>query len=393
MDLSKIQRRPVETLLGGLRSSSESASREAAAQLIREAREAQLSMRDFLVLAVDPRQGDHAQLNMQAGLNGYEAALTYLNLPFRTDLEQGVHLQAASDTFQKYPGTRALFPEVVDDMLRWKSRQDQLENTAALVGQTRTIAGNELVSTVVEDDSAERGTFIVPELANIPVRTVRTSQTSVQMFKHGSAYRTSYEFNRRASLDLLTPFAARVARQLEISKVRAATSVLINGDGVNPAAPVKTLGSYGGDLSGNKSLQHNYKPLAKFMMECAKNGTPVDTVVGNFDTFIELFFMFTPTQGMGERAEIEAMAARGGPNLILPIMGGTANFALSSSMPANRLLAFNKAETLEELVEAGSTISENDRSINNQSVTYVRSETTGYKLSFGDTRFMLDTSQ
>lgn len=389
-DLINVPRQSVEQVLGGLKANSNHDSKEAAAKLLAQARDAGLGVRDYLTLAVDPRQGDKAERYAQ--LNGYETALAYLDLPFQTELEQGVLLQAASETFQTFPGTRALFPEVIEDMVRWKDRQETLENTAALVGQSRTIAGTEMISTIVEDDSEERGTYIVPELSNIPIRTIRTSETSVKMFKHGSGYRTSYEFTRRASLDILTPFAARVQRQLEISKVAAATSVLINGDGVNSAAPVELLSAYGADFTGGKTLKDNYRALAKFLMDRARRGNPVDTLVGNFDTYVELMFMFMPTLNNKDGSDIEKVAELGGPNLQLPIMGGTVRFALSSAMPANRLMAYSQGETLEELIEAGASIAENERSVTNQALTYVRSEVTGYKLAFGDTRTMLNTA-
>lgn len=390
MDLIDIKRLPVEAVLADMRG-SRGASAEAGLKLVAQAADAGLNLRDYLTLAIDTRQGENAE--KFATLNGYEAALAFLNLPFKNDLEQGVLLQAASETFQKYPGTRAMFPEVIDDMLRWKNRQDQLETVAPLLAQSRTITGTELVTTLVDDDSKERDSFTVPELARIPVRTIRTSEQSVKMYKHGSAYRTSYEFNRRASLDILTPFAARVARELEISKVKAATSVLLNGDGVNGAAPVLGITAFGGDIANGNTLQNNYKALAKWLMAKAKDGTPIDTIVGNFDQFVELVFMFSQTLSSA-KSTVEKVAEAGGPsvNLNLPIMNGSVNFVLSSSAPANKLIGFNKAETLEELVEAGSEISENERSIQNQAITYVRTEVTGYKLALGDTRHVLDTA-
>lgn len=392
-DLAPIanNRKPVETLLAGLRSDSQHESREAANRLVAQAKDAGIGMREFLTLAVDPREGQHKEVHLAAGLNGYEAALNFLNLPHHNDLDQGILLQAASDTFQTYPGTRALFPEVIDDMVRWTNRMEQIETTDALVGQSRTISGVEMVSTVVTDDKDARSTFTVPELSNIPVRTIRSSETSVKMYKHGSAYRTSYEFNRRSSLDILTPFATRILRELEISKVAAATSVLINGDGVNGAAPLETLGSYGADFTGGKTLKDNYRALVKFLMKRAKEGNPVDTLVGNFDTFVELFFMFMPTVNAG-KSEVQAAAEAGGYNLVLPLLNGTVKFAFSSGMPDNRLMAYSKAETLEELVEAGSSIAENEQSVLNQALTYVRTEVTGYKLSWGDTRTLLNTA-
>jgi hypothetical protein len=393
-DLIDIKREAPEVVLSNLRpddASDQGRSILAGQKLVRLAAETGLNLRDYLTLAIDPRKAE--QPARFEGLNGYEAALSYLNLPVKQDLENGVLLQAASETFQTYPGTRAMFPEVMDDVLRWRNRQDQLESVGPLLAQSRTISGTEMISTFVDDDSAERGTQSVAEFGRVPVRTIRTSQSSVGIFKHGSGYRTSYEFNRRASLDIMTPFAARVGRELEISKVRAATGILINGDGINAAAPVVKVSQFGGD--GTKAFSTNYKALAKWLMSRAKAGYPIDTIVGNYDMFVELLFMFQPVVGLGTTTDIQALVAQGTPkiNTSLPILNKSVDFVLSSSMPEGQLLGMTKDETLEELIEAGSNISENERSILNQSITYVRTENTGYKLAFGDTRQILDTTQ
>lgn len=391
-DLIDLKRRPVEEVIAGLRDDSRGTSVEAGNKLVAQAHDFGLNIRDYLTLAVDVRAGEHAELAYKNDLTGYELALQQLNLPVKNDFKNGVVLQAASETFQTYPGTRAMFPEVIDDMLRWTDRQDMIERVDPMLSQTRTIAGNELVSTVVDDDSLERGTFTIPELANIPVRTIRTSETAVKMYKHGSAYRTSYEFNRRASLDILTPYAARVMRELEISKVKAATDVLINGDGVNAAAPVTAITdvSLGGTAN---NLPANYKALAKFLMNMAKDGVPADTLVGNYDMFVDLMFMFSQVLNSGV-SEAEKLASVGAPvvNMQLPIMNNSVNFVLSSTMTAGHLLAFNRAETLEHLVEAGSSIAESEQAIRNQSIVYVRTENSGFRLAFGDTRRILNTT-
>lgn len=379
-------RKPVEEVVGGLLASSNHESAENGQKLVRMARDAGLSVRDYLTLAVDVRSGKHAEANQAAGLNGYEAALSHLNLPFGNDFEQGVVLQAASDTFATYAGTRAMFPEVLDDMLKQLGRMDQIENTAALISQSRTINGVEMISTVMDDTAAEDGTFTIAEGGKIPVRAVRTSQNSVRMYKHGSGYEFTYEFNRRASLDIITPFAARVARRLEISKVAAATAVLIDGDGVNLGATPADLATYGADFLGGKTLKDNYRALAKFIMSQWKAGYPIDTIACNFDLYVEMMFMFAQTN-IGTASDIQNLAAAGAPSINLPVMNGAINVVLSSTIPDGFFVAFVKSETLEELVEAGSIIAESERSITTQVVTYVRSENTGYKLSFGDTRF------
>lgn len=389
-NLSDVKRGSVEIILGDLKNPNTSTSKEAGVRLVATAKASGLSMQDYLKLAIDPKAGEKAHL--YAGLNGYECALSHLNLPFKNDFEQGVLLQAASDSFQTFPGTRAMFPEVIDSMLRWKNRQDRIETVDKLLAQSRTISGTELISTTVSDDSKDRGTQTIAEFGAIPVRTIRTSQTSVGIFKHGSGIMTSYEFERRASLDILTPYAARVARELEISKVRAATAILVNGDGVNPAATAQSFSTFGGvAVNGTTSvLSTQYKAFAKWLVSAAQAGTPIDTVAGNLGLYIELLFMFLPT--LQAKSAMEAIGEKGGPkvNLNLPMLGGNVDFVLSSSMPDNYALGFSKGETLEELIETGSTISENERSIINQSITYVRSENTGYKIAYGDTRFMLN---
>lgn len=390
--LTEIRRKPVAEVVGQLISESPQASTEAGRKLVAQAAEYGIGLREYLTLAIDPMAGE-TENDKFPGLNGYEASLAALNLPFKNDFEQGILLQAASETFQKYPGTRAMFPEVIDDMLRWQNRQNQWEKVEDLVANSRTISGTELVSTAVLDDSDVRDTYTVPELARIPVRTIRTTETTVKMFKHGSAYRTSYEFNRRASLDLLTPFANRVARELELSKLSAALNILINGDGVHSAAPVVkqvSLTKYDYDNANKGRLQ--YRPLVGWLLDRAQAGTPVDTLVGNYDAWFQYMTLFSPV--LNVTSEIEAMAGKGlTPNFTsrMPFPGGgSVTFHCVGAMPEGKLLGFTRGETLEELIEAGAQISENDRSVLNQSITYVRSEVTGYKLAFGDTRSILD---
>lgn len=387
--LTEIQRQSPEIVLANLTSKDRQASTNAGMALVSTAKQFGLSLSDYLKVAINP--GMSETTGKFDGLNGFEAALMELNLPFRNDFEQGVLLQAASDSFQTYPGTRAMFPEVVDQMLRFKGHQDQIENVASLIAQSRTINGNEMISTAVEDDSESRGTSVIAEFGRIPVRTIRTSQTGVGIFKHGSGIRTSYEFERRASLDILTPFASRVARELEISKVKQATAILLNGDGVNPAATAQKLSDFGGTaVDATHPLSGQYKAFATWLVKRAAAGIPIDTILGNLNVYLELLFMFTPT--VNARSQMEAIVAAGGPKigLNLPILNGNCNFVLSSAMPDNKVLGYSKGDTLEELTESGSSISENEKSIQNQSVTYVRSENTGYKLAMGDTRVLLD---
>lgn len=388
--LTRVQRRGVETLQVLLNETA-SESKAAAERLINEAKNFGLNLRDFLTLAIDPSQSEHSDRYRDADgfLNGYEAALSFLNLPVRDDFAQGVVLDAASDTFQTYAGTRALFPEVVDDMVRWKYRQSQLESTASMVSQSRTISGNEMISTVVDDKQEDyQTTRAVAELGRVPVRTIRTSQQSVAIYKHGGGLRYSYEFGRRARLDLMTPYFVRMLREAEMSKVAAATALLVNGDGVNPAATVVTQKSLNANHTAGKIDRYG---LLKWLIGRAKAGTPVDTVVGNYDAYLEWLMLLTmPVAGHQGKTEGELLASQGVQLGGIPLLQAVANFALSAEAPEGQLIGLSKGDTMEELIEAGSDIEESERSIANQSVTVVKTTNAGYKMNFGDTRSIYD---
>lgn len=386
LPLTQLQRRPIDKLLTGLRSTSAGESLAAAQTLLSEAKSYGLGVRDYLMLATEVPSDMKS-----ANLNGYEAALAYLKLPIKNDFKNGMTLQLAGETFQTFPGTRMLFPPVIDDMVNWAYRQDLLEQVAPMVSQSRTISGVELISTTVDDAAGDYQVSTVAEGSRVPVKSIRMSESSVKFFKHGMGWRTTYEFSRRASLDILTPYANRTIRAMEQSKVRAATDVLVNGDGVNAAAGVvnqSTLATRGGFTHTNNTL--NYRGVLVWLTDRAKAGTPVDTIVGNWDAYLQWQFLFAIPVANAGPSGAEALA-KAGVNLsqakspTLPV-----KFAVSSSAPDNKLIGFSKGDTLEELVEANSLISESEQSILNQTVTYIRTENSGFKLALGDTRSILN---
>jgi hypothetical protein len=390
--LKDIKRTTPEAIAALLMVESNSDSADKGMKLVKEAASFGLNLRDYLILAVDTKGADKWK-----GYNGYEAIKVALNLPHANDFEAGITLQAAANTFNTYAGTRAMFPEVIDDMLKFKTLQDnKVENIASIVGQSRTVSQREMISTYYEDDLADgsTNTNTIAELGKIPVNSVRTSQSSVSFGKRGSGIELSYEFTREASLDIISPFAARIARTLEKSKVAAATSILINGDGVNPAAEVQTFSSFG--ATGGVISAANYKALAKFLMSNANNGYVFDTFVVNFDMYVELMFMSQPVIGTatGAISPVDYMNSKGAPAIstTLPFMNGMVNVVLSSSVPAGKIIAMTKAECIEELVMAGGNISESERSIANQSITYVKTEETGYKLAVPKARVVLNVA-
>lgn len=377
-----------DVVLGALVSKNAAESAQAGLSLIADAAELGLDVKDYLRLGVDR----DATGFKGSGMDGYEVALSYLNLPLKDDFAKGVVLQAAAETFQTFPGVRALFPAVMDSIVQWKYRQDQIEQVEDIVAQSRTIAGTELITTVINDQPGDYQQFgMVDEGARIAVRSIRATERSVRIHKFGGGYEHTYEFGRRAALDILTPYAARLTREIAIAKVRQATVMLLNGDGVQ-GTPTAYQASVLGTAIGTPSTptKMDWNIFLKFLIERAKLMVPIDTIVGGYDTHFEWLRMFSaPTVNFGP-TQMEILAKAGVETAIAsPRFNFNVKFAVSSAMPAATLVGFSKNDTLEELVESGSDITESERSIKTQKMTYTHTENCGYRLVFPDTRATL----
>jgi predicted transcriptional regulator len=243
----------------------------------------------------------------------------------------------------------------------------------------------------VIDDKADdyQQTGVIAEGARIPIRSLKTDQKSVTFHKFGGGYEFTYEFERRVSLDIVTPYANRIEREVQIGQVGMVTDLLVNGDGVNGAAPVVNASDLGAAIVGNAAVaagRMDWEIFLKWLISRAQAGTPVDTVVGNWDMYFEWERMFaTPPTAPGRRSSTCSRRPASRPRSRTRV-STSVNFAVSSAAPAAKLLGFIKGETIEELKENGSDIEESIRSIENQKVRYVKTKNHGYRLVFADTR-------
>src|SRR3546814_14812737 len=79
-----------------------------------------------------------------------------------------------------------MFPPVIDAILQWKYRQDNIESIAPIIAQSRGISGNEMITTVVDDKDADyQQTGVIAEGARIPIRSIRTTEKGVKFYKFG----------------------------------------------------------------------------------------------------------------------------------------------------------------------------------------------------------------
>jgi len=390
MDLLTLSqnRKPASEVLAGLASAERSVSIAAGQSLIRRAKEVGLNVPDYLRLAIKPDG-----MYVEAGLDGYETALAYLNLPTGDDFDQGIVLQAAADSFATYPGVRALFAPVIDDIVQWKYRQTNLETVEPLVAQSRVINGTEMITTVVDDKQDDYiGYGMIAEGTRIPVRSIKATDYNVKIYKFGSGIEWTYEFARRASLDLIAPYAVRMQSEVQRGQVAAAYRMLKNGDPAHAAAPVRAAGAVATDWNLNAPTANklNWEVMLAWLVERARAGTPVDTVVGNWDMWFQWQRMFTVADQDNGKTQGELLNQS---NVTLspanPALAFNVKFALCTDATAGQLLGFSRGDTLEELVENASDIEESEKYIENQKVKYFHTVNKGYRIIFPDTRSIL----
>lgn len=382
--LNQIKKQKLSDLLKGIKSEDAGLSKQAGIQLSMQAADFDLTLRDYLCLAVDFTAEEETRKLYDQKFNGYEMAKVALGLPSKNDFSNQITLAQASDTFARYPGARNLFSYVVDDMLRWKTRQDNMQTIDGLLANTRYVNSNELIRVVLDGNEDAFKTYDIGEGAEIPMRNIKSTDMSVKFGKIGSGYRLTYEFMRDATLDILTPYVARIAREKQLAKMEKCTRLMINGDGTtyHPAATeVKQVAL---DPSANTG-KLNYDVLVRHIINQAKKGITVTAVSGNWDAYEQYIKMFTPDANVTTKPEEMAKRnigpAFGTVNLFAPV-----NFVVNTSVPEGKLLCFNRAETVEELIRAGSQIQEEERNITNQTIVYTNTENVGYALIFGDTR-------
>ena len=390
-NITEITKRKLADICNPLLSEHDSEALLAAEKLQKEAASYGLGLDKFLDLAVDLSEGEEkAAYKNGEGLSGFEQVMFKMNLPMKNNFKDQVTLAQASDTFATKPGARILFPYAIDNVLRWNNNLEMSERVSDLISGSRTSNGNELVRIVLEDDENARKTFRVGEGGRIPVRKVGYSEKAVTFYKHGSGIEYTYEFNRRAAMDMITPFAARVARELEISKIKSCTDIMINGDGVNNAAVALSQATLDPSATDGKI---SYDGLLAALAGAIKAHHPIDTIAGDIDAYLQLMKLFG-TAAASSAYEVDQLAAKGGPqfmslrNIFTPV-----NFVLDSAVPAGKLLMFNRPDTIEELVEANSSIQEEEKNIRNQIITYVRTENTGYSLIYPDCRYVYTYKQ
>jgi hypothetical protein len=325
-------------------------------------------------------------------IDGASAVFAMAGVPTKASNQlERLQLAANGDMFTT-TGLKVLLPALIENLTREVSNEVLLEKVSDLVASTRNVTGTELITEIIYDKASGDAydSFRIPEGANIPVRKLKVSNQGVKFFKSGHGIEYTYETARRIRPEMLLTMVNRQRFERTQAEARAAVEVLIDGDGVNPAATAESLTTYDGKATGR--LRDRFEGFIKWLMAAAKAGRPMDTLVVNYDTWFEMAAMFpiqntqnVPAQGAGALGPSFGATFRLQNGLNLPF-----NIVLSSQMPDNAVLGYKKNETLEQLIESGSDITETERSIRSQSIVIVSTINSGFLMHYHESRRLLN---
>ena len=339
-------------------------------------------------------------------LSAFERQLQLSGIIVQSKPELGLFSSPGEYFFQSdRPGSAILFPVLLQKTALW-TKLKAFVDINKIVATTRTITGTSAYSALSIDDSNITGSaatahgrrFRVDQRGNFPAVNIGWSEKTNAVTKHGVQLNWTYEFVRRASIELMQTVVARIMIQDQLELFNEAVSVIINGDGVaNPACTVKTLKKTPAGATPNQIVTNataagelTYETWLKFI----GNSRPYtfDAVFGNLNTLVKFVTMSRPTMDPAEViTNLLEAKNQGTAKLETPLFPNTTLF-LADGMPDDKLLGVDTSFALERVIELGSDLKEVERVIQNQTEAMVISIADNVSKIFNEAAQLLDFS-
>ena len=342
----------------------------------------------------------HQNVEGGNGLNGFEATFAALGVPLNLKDDTAIAAFASATTsFMTNDGLSVLLPSLVNNLLRSQDNKDIIEKADDLILQTRMVKSNAVQKEIVydKDTNDSYATHRIAEGANIPTRKLKTGQSNVKFYKTGHGIEVSYEFAQDMTPDILVPYANRIQFERSQSEHIIAVQTLINGESNDPGSANGAIATDDLDTLDNKAgtpLRARAEGFIKWLISAARAGRPIDTLVVGWDSIFELQYMFPVTDANGNAAVGVGAVAAGGAlaQMQVKVVNGinfNLNVVISSAVEEKQIIGYRKGETLERLIKTNSQISEQERSIKNQTLLYTNTIISGFTLAYGESRRLL----
>lgn len=217
----------------------------------------------------------------------------------------------------------------------------------------------------------------VTEAADLPVAKLRLGETAINIYKYGRAIEASYEALRRMSIEVFNIHLQEIGVQAADNKIAEILSIIKDGDGNNNAATRYKAK----DLDSSFSTTLTRTAWIKFLLKFYPRAC--NTIVSNEDGLLQILEVLYPASNTA--AKMDELIANGLNVAVKLPQNLVTNVTLLYSPHVEKIgdkvaiYGLNRESAIEEIVEVGSTISEVDKFIKNQTELLTVSENSGFR--------------
>lgn len=308
-------------------------------------------------------------------LDAFDIALLSKGIIVKDNLQFGIQ----SSPMMKFFTTdenRNLFPEFVIRQLRQISGMPSIIND--LVASTRVITGDSAKQVVLDLSNTPAGQENkqslkkrrIAEGANIPVATLKLGETAIKIYKYGIGVKATYEVLRRTTIDMFRKQMELVSLQAGYDEVGAVIEVIEKGDGNTNAAKVYKRSELNAEGTSGKLDEIT---LVKFLVKQAPFN--YDTIVVDEEIYTQIC---TILMDKNLTNAINPKVAFDFPQGLLSNLKVIYSEDLGLKDGHHQIIGLAKAYAIEKTIEAGSTINEVSKTVENQTQLAVMTENAGF---------------
>lgn len=361
-----------------------------------EAADAKLTLSQYLERIQPSKEGDT--------LDAFERQLKRFGIVTKPIPEKGIYASTieqflkASEQYEDnqplqtgVPASTILFPEFISRVARMALIENQDYNVENVLATTRVINATTFKELWIDmqpgqntqPDLEDFEMSRVGEFGTFPRVKIAWAESAKSVYKRGVQVDMSYEFQREASIDILTIVISRIMLSQARSLFTKAIDTAFNG------APVVETNTLDAAAVGKITYEAWLKWTGSFGVYSPS------TYYMSLDTAIEVIMMEKP-----DIDPVSLMAAlnRGPVSQSIQVSRGlwknvTIFPMLDGSIPDNYILTFDKEYAMERIIQAGTDMKETERIITQQFDSVVISIADEISLIFEDSRFVLHITQ
>lgn len=302
-----------------------------------------------------------------------EAGIVTRNIPEKNIFSSKV------DAFYRTDENKLLFPEYIARTL--VQAMVQYPVFQYLVAARTMIDSNVYKAAYLDLDDAsnKKATQMrrVTEAAELPVAKLKLGESAINIYKYGRAIEASYEALRRMSIDVFNIHLQEIGIQAADNKIAEILTVIKDGDGNNNAATIYKAKDLDSSFSSALTRTAWIKFLLKFYPRAC------NTVVADEEGLLQILEVLYPASTVAGLMD-ELLANGLNISVQLP-QNIVTNVTLLYSPYVEKInnkhaiYGLNRESAIEEIVEVGSTISEVDKFIKNQTELLTISENSGFR--------------